>query len=70
MIKRGVMRNPPPTPKMPESRPIKPPMENITKTLTLFPANGKYKCHMVDSFFSLVKYLFYARLQFGNAFAI
>jgi hypothetical protein len=54
MIKRGVMRNPPPTPKMPESRPIKPPMEKITKTLILFPAIGRYKCHLVVSFFSWV----------------
>src|SRR5208337_4211787 len=43
IIRSGVIRNPPPTPKMPDSRPTPPPKQRITSMLTLFPAIGRYR---------------------------
>ena len=43
IIRSGVIRNPPPTPKMPDSRPTPPPKPKITSMLTLFPAIGRYR---------------------------
>jgi hypothetical protein len=41
MISRGVMRNPPPTPKRPERKPTTPPRPKRSKMLILLPAMGK-----------------------------
>jgi len=47
IIRSGVIRKPPPTPKTPESSPTKPPRPRIRKMFTLFPAIGKYICNMI-----------------------
>jgi|GEM_PF-5999946 len=41
MISSGVMRKPPPTPKMPDKRPTAPPRPRMASTFTLFPAMGR-----------------------------
>ena len=41
-INKGVVRNPPPTPKTPETKPTKKPSRNICSTETLISAMGKY----------------------------
>ena len=43
IINSGVIRKPPPTPKIPESRPTAPPSPNIARQLTLLPAMGRYR---------------------------
>jgi len=40
-IRRGVIRNPPPTPKMPERKPMPPPMPSNSSELTDTSAIGR-----------------------------
>jgi hypothetical protein len=57
MIRSGVRRNPPPTPKRPESKPTARPRPTGIRILMLVSATGRYKCISITPFNDMRSFL-------------